>query len=360
MLRAFYNKYERHFTTIAFLVGFALDNLTLQRVDRWFEHIVLILYVGLSGFLVVVYNAFDVDRHRTGVIGRTLRRIIKWFPVAIQFSFGALFSGSLVFYSRSASLSVSWPFLVILILFIVGNELVKGRYGRLTLQLSGFFISTFLYFSFALPVLLHRMNAGIFIGSAILSFLATLILVRFVKWFSPDRFLKSRFLIYTSLLFLFGLFNVLYFANLIPPLPLSIKEIGIYHSIERTPSGDYILQYEPALWYQFRLISPDFHVDRNGLLYVYSAIFAPAKLSTDIVHEWFYKDETGGVWNSQGTISFPITGGRDEGYRGYTSKKVFPGKWRVDVMTSRGALIGRTTFTVEDSRDAVVLETILR
>ncbi|HEY4499394.1 MAG TPA: DUF2914 domain-containing protein, partial [Candidatus Paceibacterota bacterium] len=327
-MRELYKKYERHLTAIAFLLGFILDNLTIQRVDRWFEHIFLMMYIVLSAFLIIVYNAVDLERERTSGISRRFAKIVAWLPVPIQFSFGAILSGSLVFYSRSASLSVSWPFLILLVLFVVCNELVHSRYGRLTLQISGFFIALFLYASFALPVALHTLNATVFVMSGFLSLCITLVLTRFIKWFSRERFKQSRLLLYASLLSLFALFNVLFFSNLIPPLPLAIREIGVFHSISRDASGEYVLHYEPATWYHLRLISPVFHITKDdSLAYVYSSIFAPSKLSTEIVHEWYKKNEQG-AWVSQGTVSFPIFGGREGGYRGFTSKKVTPGKWR--------------------------------
>jgi hypothetical protein len=48
-------------------------------------------------------------------------------------------------------------------------------------------------------------------------------------------------------------------------------------------------------------------------------------------------------------VSFPINGGRAEGYRGFTVAVVTPGKWRCDVETSGGLLIGRISFDVVDS-----------
>jgi hypothetical protein len=47
-------------------------------------------------------------------------------------------------------------------------------------------------------------------------------------------------------------------------------------------------------------------------------------------------------------ISFHITGGRQEGYRGYSFKTNVPaGKWRVFVETPRGQVLGRYEFNVE-------------
>jgi len=40
-----------------------------------------------------------------------------------------------------------------------------------------------------------------------------------------------------------------------------------------------------------------------------------------------------------------VVGGRDNGYRGYTFKRhVQPGRWRVEVRTETGRLLGRIPF----------------
>jgi len=51
-------------------------------------------------------------------------------------------------------------------------------------------------------------------------------------------------------------------------------------------------------------------------------------------------------------IGFPISGGRDDGYRGFTVKqRVTPGDWRVDVETDDGRILGRVSFRVEPAPD---------
>src|SRR5438046_3026621 len=55
-------------------------------------------------------------------------------------------------------------------------------------------------------------------------------------------------------------------------------------------------------------------------VYVFSAIFAPSGLSTIIFHEWQHYDENTKDWVTTNTEQFPIIGGRDGGYRGYSFK----------------------------------------
>ena len=76
-------------------------------------------------------------------------------------------------------------------------------------------------------------------------------------------------------------------------------------------------------------------------------MFAPGSLSTPIVHRWEQYDETSKQWVTQSLVSFSISGGRAQGYRGWSYKAgLTPGEWRCDVETGRGVLIGRTAFTV--------------
>jgi hypothetical protein len=49
-------------------------------------------------------------------------------------------------------------------------------------------------------------------------------------------------------------------------------------------------------------------------------------------------------------IPISITGGREKGYRWYTTKRrVQPGEWRVNVETEDGRVLGRITFVAEEN-----------
>jgi hypothetical protein len=62
-------------------------------------------------------------------------------------------------------------------------------------------------------------------------------------------------------------------------------------------------------------------------------------------------------WVSVTRITFPIRGGRDGGYRGFSVKEnLFEGRWRVDVKTERNQIIGRMKFNIEPKTSKVELE----
>ncbi|HVW71687.1 MAG TPA: DUF2914 domain-containing protein, partial [Candidatus Paceibacterota bacterium] len=88
------------------------------------------------------------------------------------------------------------------------------------------------------------------------------------------------------------------------------------------------------------------HVVPGNPLYVYSAVFAPVKLTTPIVHRW--EQYVNGSWQTVSKVAFPISGGRDTGYRGYSEmENIMAGQWRVSIETQNGAVLGRARFNVE-------------
>ena len=146
---------------------------------------------------------------------------------------------------------------------------------------------------------------------------------------------------------IFIIFNGLYFSNIIPPVPLSLKSIGIYHSVLKYSSGDYLVTYEPGPWYEFwQDTAPTFTYTVGDSAYCFSSVYAPAALNTPVEHVWEWYNPGTKSWEEMARVSFDIAGGRPDGYRGFSE---FPlsstGQWRCNVETASGALIGRTTFT---------------
>jgi len=342
--RDWYRAHERHAQAAAFALGFIIDSLTLTRVDVLYSNLIFTSYLFLAALGIIARYAYGTGRFVSAASGR----VIPWVELAIPFSFGNLLSGYIVSYTKSASLVTSWPFLVALAFLFIGNELFKKRYQLLIFQLSVLFITIFSYLLFFIPVLLRRIGSDMFLlsgAASLVLFTGIVFLLRLIDS-RPLQQIQRSLVISVGTIFL--LFNVAYFANIIPPLPLSLKAIGVYHSVLAGEKNSYFLQYEPAPWYRpFEMTDRTIHIESGAPAYVYSAIFAPAKLSTTIIHRWSYYDETEKTWKIANTVSFPIIGGRDNGYRGYSFKgNITPGKWRVDVLTLRGQSVGRINFSV--------------
>ncbi|HEY4517495.1 MAG TPA: DUF2914 domain-containing protein [Candidatus Paceibacterota bacterium] len=351
-----YEEHERLARAGAFMLGFIFDNLTLTRVDLVFGNVMLTSYLLLAaGGIIVLYA------HAGGKIRRQFNEHFgAWIELIISFSFGSLFSGYVVFYAKSASFIDSWPFLLMLTVLFVGNELFRKYYQFLVFQLSIFFVTLFSYLIFSIPVLLKEIGATVFLLSGVLSLLFFIGLVAILWKVEPERIRKAYRNLFVSIGAIYLLFNLAYFTNIIPPIPLSLREIGVYHRVLAGQNG-YTLTFEPAPWYLrfFGRTNEVFHFKAGEPVYVFSAVFAPTKLTTTVYHEWSYFDPTTEAWVKKARVSFPIVGGRDGGYRGYSLKEsLVPGKWRVEVQTERGQLIGRITFTAVAATTAPVIKTI--
>ena len=343
---------ERRISSLALILGFIFDSLTLKRVDLLFENLTVLSYLVVSGSSIILLNYYKEHPPEKNF----LIKIQRFLPFFIQFAFGGLFSAFFIFYTRSAALASSWPFVLILLFLFIGNEFFKERYERLTFLVSIYFVAIFSFSIFFAPVVLKIMGADIFVLSGLVSLLVIYLFTKLLFKFAPSISLDSKTNLTRSILSIFVVINILYFTNLIPPIPLSLKEAGVYHSIERV-GDNYQVVGEKNKWYESLLSPEKVHITEGSSLYVFSSVFAPTDLDTRITHDWQYFDETLGEWTSVTKVDFYILGGRGEGYRGFSVKEnVSGGKWRVDVKTDRGQIIGRIRFDVETGSSQVVFE----
>jgi hypothetical protein len=283
-----------------------------------------------------------------------------WFINILQFSFGGLLSTFLVFYFRSGSLRVSWPFFLILAAAFLANDKLKQQYARLDFQLSLFFLSLFCFTIFILPVVLHAMGPPIFLLSGAVSLALLYLFLKLLQSIVGETLHTARKALITSIAAIFLSMNVLYFLNLIPPLPISLQDASVYHAITRNADGNYALQSETPGPLRFFAPTETFHATTSASVYAYSAIFSPMSLDTKIVHEWqFYNPKHG--WTTMGRVGLVVRGGRGGGYRTFSVKTgITSGAWRVNVETPTGALLGRLRFNVVLQPSDPPLTTLLK
>ncbi|MCA9366252.1 DUF2914 domain-containing protein [Candidatus Kaiserbacteria bacterium] len=350
-----FSKFKHHWLTLAFILGFVVDNLTLNRVDQLFDNLVLLAYVLIAmGSIIYLYAGIASKMPESWVPYSR-----KYAPLLIQYAFGGLLSGMLIFYGRSGSWSESWPFLLLILGVIYGNETIKDRSSRLIFNLAIFFVGLFSYVVLVIPVVTGHMGPWIFVGSGLLALIIMQGFIRVLRWIVPNFInLHLKSIVFTVGCIFAGL-NFLYFTNIIPPIPLSLKEVGIYHSVVRFDNGDYQVSYEKGPWWRFWKQSDTvFHPTAGGNIYCFAKVFAPTRLSTDIYHSWDYYDEEKEEWVQHLRLSYPISGGRSSGYRGYTFIENFrEGEWRCSVETERGQVLGQEKFTVDYSGQVGELET---
>jgi hypothetical protein len=351
------SKAKRHWLTISFLLGFIVDNLTLNRVDQVFDNAVLLFYVVLacsSMLLLYAGTAFKLGE-------RYSKKAVQYAPLILQYSFGGLLSGMLIFYGRAGSWAESWPFLLIILAAIYFNETIKDRVGRLLYNLTIFFIALFSYVVLIVPVVTGKMSSWMFVGSGALAAFLMYLFVQILYKIIPNFMTMHTRAIVFALGTVFVGFNFLYFTNVIPPIPLSAKHIGIYHSVVRFEDGTYQVKYEQPDWWQFWVRSDkEFHPVAGDNVFCFAQIFAPTRLATEVQHHWQWYNEAAKRWETYAELKYSIEGGRSDGYRGYTLIKNFkPGTWRCRVETIRGQVIGQETFEiVAGAREPLVTENL--
>lgn len=339
-IKAFIARYQHHLSIGSFLVGFTVDTIILKRIDLLISN--LLLYTYLAVVIVMMVLLHYVAAHPA----RRLwwQHTVVWFPFIAQFAFGGMFSGFLIFYSQSGSVITSWPFLLLLVGLVITNEFMRKYHTRLAFQTLLLFFCLFSFAIYTLPILMGRMGEDVFELSGFAALFAVSLFVGALSFVDYHRVKDSLRNIILGCLVIYGFITALYFSNVLPPIPLALKSIGVYHSVVRS-GADYLVTEEPQHWYG-RLFGSTVHMDDNDTIYAFSSVFAPTSLSTLVVHEWQYYDPFAG-WITESRVPFPINGGRDGGYRGYTANgPLSPGMWRVNVETERGQLIGRITFTV--------------
>ncbi|MFP4539385.1 MAG: DUF2914 domain-containing protein [Candidatus Paceibacterota bacterium] len=338
-LNYYYKRYERFLIPGALFLGIITDVLLFRSINFQFAFTILFIHFLVSGSVIFFIRIYD-----RGYLRRWGTRLIRVFsPLILQYTFGALLSACLIFYWFSSSFFASWPFILLIIALVLSNDLLKRYYLRLQVQIGVYFFITFSLSVLILPFLVGSLGVHIFLLAGLLSLVIIFLYLKGLSYFLPEiRLDKKKFASMIGVIFV--VINVLYFLNIIPPVPLSLRSGEVLHFVEKETDG-YRVKVEEQSFLDILRPGERVKVTDDGRIYFFSAVFAPAQLEANIVHNWQYYQN--GKWVNKSRIEFPIVGGRDEGYRGYSyTDEVIPGKWRVSVETERGQVIGRETFRV--------------
>ncbi|MFC2186800.1 DUF2914 domain-containing protein [Fulvivirgaceae bacterium LMO-SS25] len=353
--RRFIWKHKKYAPLLFFIGGFIFDSLTLGRIDRLYDMLVLSLHITSLTVTLYLYNLADDGKWENTL----LDRYKEYFPLAIQFFFGALSSAYVIYFSRSVSLSKTITFFIILVGLLVANEFLKKRISNKYLQFSIYFFVSFTFFTFMTPVFIKEMNTAIFVLSGIISLACTLALIIIIYKKSPstrEEIQLSK--IVGIVLTMYTVINMFYFFNLIPPVPLAVESGIVAHNI-KVERNKYLVSYESEEWNVFwREHRIQFIYNPGENVYVFTSIFAPTDIEKSIFHRWKWYNDRTKKWEVVEDIGYAITGGRDDGYRGYTFKNnVKEGLWKVEVITEEELVIGVIDFeiVIDDSLKPVGL-----
>lgn len=352
-IKAWYEKYERLLIPGTLLLGIIFDAITFSRIDTSTAFLLLGIYLAIAGVIILFVSAYD-----QGYL-QWLRYLRLASPLLIQFTFGALLSGVFIFYFFSGSLFVSWPFILALVLIMISNDVFRHYYQMAIVHISVYFFILFSCLSVMLPFLFHSLSPKFFVLAGVASLILIFGYVMLLTFIAPDH-RRQRTVFAASIWTIFVVFNAMYFLNVIPPIPLVMREAVVAHKVERAGEG-YKLQIEDQALIDRVMPGYVYHKGTNEGVSVYTAIFAPGNLETRVIHHWQRYDEAKQEWVTEDRLAFTISGGRKEGFRGFSTKtSVVNGKWRVDVETERGQVLGRVRFDVEAVTRKVVLREVER
>ena len=338
---------------VFFFSGVTYDSLTLTRIDRLQDNLLLLTYLLLLGFLIILTGRLGIEPIPDQTQLKTLSPVPRWilqsrpyYPMAIQFLLGGLFSAYAIFYSRSATLTSTAVFFGVLVLLLVANEFLRDRLSNLRLLVSLYALVCFGFFTFFLPVMTGYMNVLVFLAGAGLSAAVTFRVVQLIYHNNPDRSGREALGVTIPAFALIALLVGFYFLNWIPPVPLSMKFGGIYHEVKKSDDR-FELSFERQ-WYQvWKRSNTTFPAHEP--IYCFTAVFAPVALNTTVYHHWYFRMHSNKPFTHADRIPLKISGGREAGYRAYTFKQQLDaGDWRVDVEAEDGRIIGRVSVTVEE------------
>ena len=355
----FWQKYEHHLGVGALVVGFSFDVILAKSPANVVDNILLVSYLFIAATIITLLNIAPVRRRREEGVGEPLV-----FLLILQFCFGGLASNLLVLYGKSGTFAADAIFIALLVCLVLGNEYLRSRYAQLRFNIATYYFLLLTYCIIAGPTFIfHSIGTASFFLSGLISLavMSVFLLILFAAVLRGVQRKKQIHQIGVMIAVMFVVFNGLYFLNIIPPVPLSLKDIGVYHSVLKYSSGDYLAIYEPAPWYAFwQDTSSTFHYTVGESAYCFSSVYAPAKIDTPIYHVWEEYSASAQGWQTVARISFDIAGGRTDGYRGFSVVTLgSAGQWRCNVETQSGALIGRTTFTALQGTPATLANTTL-
>lgn len=341
---------SRHASTLLFIGGFVFDLIILPEAGHVATMVLGLVYLSIVAAAIAL-REWVISRNtaskREQKLFSTLTFIIAYFS-------GSALSFVCVYAIRSAALSVSWPLLLILLLCVLANELVSSHHFRFTLDVGVFLVAMLFFIVFNLPVIFKVQNDAIFLLSAVIAIVVSLLYL-FLLQFTSESASEEVSRLYALGVGIPMFIGMLYFLNVIPAVPLSLAHSGVYHAVSRSEDGVFTGKQEIDTRFFSSIRTPVYHVGNSDAgVYFFSAVSAPAEVSAPISHVWEYYDPVLHKWIPGATISFTLSGGRENGYRAYSQKEsITEGLWRVTVKVDSKRIVGRVKFYVTKVDDQV-------
>jgi hypothetical protein len=351
-LVAYARKNEAVIGAAFFVTGFVFDMAAVGRIDSW--HVIAQQAVYLAVAASVLLQLLKEEGTESPLPegqGRLKRWYLEYRLPLVSFLLGTLLNMYTLFFFKSSSLLVSFAFMLVLVALLFANESKNLKFLGLSLQFALLSLCFVCFAAALVPIAAGSTGLGVFLLSMLAGCVPLLVAALWVGRASPEIHLRARRQVLVPLGIVVVVFLGFYVFRLVPPVPLSIPYMGVFHKVEKSGSA-YFLNHERPAWKWWHNGDQDFLAQPGDKVYVYFRIFSPSRFSDQVLMRW-QREEPGRGWTAQDTIPIKITGGREDGFRGYGFKSRYePGEWRVQVETTDGREIGRIYFHIESVAEA--------
>jgi DUF2914 family protein len=346
-LRLYYEKNESQIAVLSFICGFVFDVVTTDRVDSWFTIGQQAAYLALI-LLALLQMFFEqgVPPPDPAALPFPKGWYYRYRTALIHFFLGTLLNLYTIFFFKSSSLLVSFSFLGLMVLLLAANESKRLKSRGLTFKFALFSLCVLSFSAAVVPVFAGSIGPAVFLLSMGIGSVPPLAAGAWIARRAPDLFTRARRQILVPAGAVLAGFLVFYLFRLIPPVPLSLPFIGVYHGVEKQEDV-YRLSHERPMWRFWHNGDQEFVARPGDRVYVFFRIFSPTRFSDQVLVRWYWKEGARG-WTLQDSIPIRIIGGREQGFRGYGFKSKYqPGEWKVQVETTDAREIGRVYFDLE-------------
>ena len=346
-LRLYYARNEQRIAVLSFIGGFVFDIAMVQRADSWHAIAQQVFYLAV---VVAALTQMFLEEGAPAPDPANLFFLKRWYyryrTALLHFFLGTLLNVYTIFFFKSSSLLVSFGFLAFLVVLLWANESERVKSMGLPFKFVLLSLCILCFAANVVPIFVGSIGLVVFLASMIAGCVPLVGVVWWIGRTKPDLVPRARRQMLVPLGAVLIGFLVFYWLRLIPPVPLSIPFIGVYHAVEKT-QDDYRLSHERPIWRIWQNGDQEFLAQPGDKIYVFFRIFSPTRFSDQVRMRWYWEDPGRG-WLLQDTIPIKIVGGRAEGFRGYGFKSNYqPGEWKVQVETTDGREIGRVYFTLE-------------
>ena len=314
----------------------------LRRIDEPKVLIQQAVYILISCVLLTI----DLSDHlKETPPPAWLSRVWKYREFLLHFLLGTLLNSYTIFYFKSASGITSFIFIFILVAALTLSEFKRFGESQIKVHMGLWSLCLISYLQSLLPIIFGAVGNLLFLVSGLASIGVFAIYYRILRVKYPEHreWLKRQVLYPYALIQL--IFTILYFSHAIPPVPLSVSYLGIFHGAEKK-EGQYFLTYTRPQYKFWQHGDEGFEARPGDTIIAFVQVFLPSRFQEELRVKWSLYDEKRG-WQLQDTVPLIFTGGREAGFRAVVTKNHYQdGLWRIQIETEDSREIGRLSFSV--------------